>query len=132
MSATPQPSVVFFHAHPDDEAIFSGGTIARLAAAGHRVVVVMATSGGLGLDDAAYPQGSFATAEALVVYDEGGVYGHSDHVQVHRVGTAAAALARIVPQRVRVRVVRAQRPTQRPRHPDRRLVTPRRYNGFRR
>ena len=43
-------SVVFFHAHPDDEAIFSGGTIARLAAAGHRVVVVMATSGGLGLE----------------------------------------------------------------------------------
>ncbi|CAB4730245.1 unannotated protein [freshwater metagenome] len=144
--------MVFFHAHPDDEAIFSGGTIARLAAAGHRVVVVMATSGGLGLeaadasdaldkvreqelalacrilgvadtvllryvdsglDDAAYPLGSFATAdvgeaaarlaavlraeaaEALVVYDEGGVYGHSDHVQVHRVGTAAAALAGI-------------------------------------
>jgi LmbE family N-acetylglucosaminyl deacetylase len=32
-------------------------------------------------------------AEALVIYDEGGIYGHPDHVQVHRVGTAAAALA---------------------------------------
>ena len=38
-------TTVFFHAHPDDEAIFTGGTIARLAAAGHRVVVLVATGG---------------------------------------------------------------------------------------
>ena len=126
--------------------------MARLAAAGHRVVLVMATSGDLGLDaqdeaatlaerrerelaaaceilgvertvllryvdsgldDTAYPTGAFATARvddaaqrlaevlraeravALVVYDEGGIYGHPDHVQVHRVGTAAARLAGI-------------------------------------
>jgi len=37
--------VVFLHAHPDDEAIFTGGTIVRLAAAGSRVVVVFATNG---------------------------------------------------------------------------------------
>ncbi|MFM7063663.1 MAG: PIG-L deacetylase family protein [Actinomycetes bacterium] len=41
-------TVVVVHAHPDDEAIFTGGTIALLAAAGHRVVVVYATSGELG------------------------------------------------------------------------------------
>src|SRR5215210_256139 len=46
-------TIVFFHAHPDDEAIFSGGTMARLAGAGHRVVVVMATSGGQGRSIAA-------------------------------------------------------------------------------
>ena len=40
--------VVFFHAHPDDEAIFTGGTMARLSDAGHRVVAVLATSGELG------------------------------------------------------------------------------------
>ena len=49
---TPQPdrppTVVFVHAHPDDEAIFTGGTIAALAAAGIRSVVVIATSGELG------------------------------------------------------------------------------------
>jgi LmbE family N-acetylglucosaminyl deacetylase len=39
---------VFLHAHPDDEAIFTGGTIARLSEAGHRVVVVYATAGELG------------------------------------------------------------------------------------
>jgi LmbE family N-acetylglucosaminyl deacetylase len=42
-------TVVVVHAHPDDEAIFTGGTIALLAAAGHRVVVVYATSGELGV-----------------------------------------------------------------------------------
>lgn len=38
-------TVVFFHAHPDDEAIFTGGTIAVLAERGVRCVVVVATSG---------------------------------------------------------------------------------------
>lgn len=42
-------AVVFLHAHPDDEAIFTGGTMVRLAAAGQRVVLVVATSGELGL-----------------------------------------------------------------------------------
>ena len=32
-------------------------------------------------------------AETLVHYDPGGIYGHPDHVAVHRVGAAAAALA---------------------------------------
>jgi LmbE family N-acetylglucosaminyl deacetylase len=150
-------SIVFFHAHPDDEAIFSGGTIARLAQRGHRVVVVMATSGGRGqsiatavgeddttdewlpaqrerelqhacdilgvsrlvlwryedsgveptraggsrpfcdvsVDEVAARLARVVTDEdatALVIYDEGGVYGHPDHVHVHRAGVAAAAL----------------------------------------
>jgi LmbE family N-acetylglucosaminyl deacetylase len=41
-------TVVFFHAHPDDEAIGTGGTIARAAAQGHRVVLVTATRGEYG------------------------------------------------------------------------------------
>lgn len=36
-------TVVAFNAHPDDEALFSGGTLARLAAEGNRVVIVIAT-----------------------------------------------------------------------------------------
>jgi LmbE family N-acetylglucosaminyl deacetylase len=147
-------TVVFFHAHPDDEAIFTGGTLARLADAGHRVVLVVGTGGELGLphEDAAGPDhlasirrseteraaallgavrveflgyrdsglagdpantapGSFwgadpdevaarlalllreESAAALVVYDEFGIYGHPDHLQVHRAGTLAAARA---------------------------------------
>ena len=144
-------TVVFVHAHPDDEAIFSGGTMLALAEAGHRVVLVVATGGELGLvhddssplalhrrnelevaaellhvdalhllgftdsgmlgDPANEAAGSFwstpvddATsrlaavlaaerAEAVVVYDDHGIYGHPDHVQGHRVGLAAADLA---------------------------------------
>ncbi|HRE00962.1 MAG TPA: PIG-L family deacetylase [Ilumatobacteraceae bacterium] len=153
-------SIVFFHAHPDDESIFTGGTIARLSAAGHRCVIVIATSGELGTpaggheagDDAADegwelatirrreahraaerlgaaridflgysdsgltamgepPVGAFAVANVaeaasrlaqilveeaaseLVIYDDGGIYGHPDHLAVHRVGLAAAAMS---------------------------------------
>jgi LmbE family N-acetylglucosaminyl deacetylase len=42
-------AIVFFHAHPDDESIFTGGTIAACAARGMRTVLVVATSGELGL-----------------------------------------------------------------------------------
>jgi len=145
-------TVTFFHAHPDDEAIATGGTMADLADQGHRVVLVTATRGELGeipeglldpgetlterraaelaeacrilgvarqaflgyLDsgmagDAANDRtGSFAAADVdeaaaalatilveegsdvLVIYDEHGGYDHPDHVQVHRVGMAAA------------------------------------------
>ena len=40
-------TVVAFHAHPDDEVVLTGGTLARAASAGHRVVVVVATDGRL-------------------------------------------------------------------------------------
>jgi LmbE family N-acetylglucosaminyl deacetylase len=150
----PAETIVFVHAHPDDEAIFTGGTMARLAAGGHRVVLVVATGGELGeTPDGASPTarladhrreetaaaaealgvarvawlgyhdsgmagdaangapGSFWSADpaeatdrlagvlrdegpaAVVVYDETGIYGHPDHVQVHRIGRRAAAVA---------------------------------------
>lgn len=38
-------TVVAFHAHPDDEVLLTGGTLARLSAEGHRVVLVVATDG---------------------------------------------------------------------------------------
>ncbi len=144
-------TVVFFHAHPDDEAIFTGGTIARLAAGGVRAVVVIATSGEHGahhggdnpladhrvdetvracavlgadrveflgysdsglvrpgellppealaladVDEAATSLAAIVEeerADALVFYDEGGIYGHADHLAVHRIGRRAAELA---------------------------------------
>lgn len=42
-------TAVFLHAHPDDEALLTGGTIARLTDEGHRVVLVVATDGERGL-----------------------------------------------------------------------------------
>jgi LmbE family N-acetylglucosaminyl deacetylase len=147
-------SVVFIHAHPDDEAIFTAGTMALLSDAGHRVVLIVATGGELGLphEDAAGPEhlarvrrteteeaaglldiarteflgygdsgmlgdaandaaGSLWSADltevaeriavvlreenasAVVIYDETGIYGHPDHLQVHRAGTVAAERA---------------------------------------
>jgi LmbE family N-acetylglucosaminyl deacetylase len=149
------PTIVAFHAHPDDESISMGGTLARAAAAGARVVVVTATDGSRGevpegflnngerlaavrrreLAAAAEILGVARTemlgyvdsgmmgtaanddpdsfwqadlnraaarlsailveedAEILTVYDAHGGYGHPDHIQVHRVGHRAAAIA---------------------------------------
>jgi LmbE family N-acetylglucosaminyl deacetylase len=54
-------TAVFFHAHPDDETIQTGGTMARMAAEGHRVVLVTATRGELG----EVPDGFLAPGETL-------------------------------------------------------------------
>jgi len=148
-------TLVCFHAHPDDEAIATGGVMAQAAAAGHRVVLVVATRGEVGevapgflepgeelwerrvaevtaaasilgaarleflgyrdsgmvdtsdnddpscfwqagVDDAAGKLAAILAeeaADALTVYDEFGVYGHPDHIQVHRVGVRAAEMA---------------------------------------
>ena len=133
-------AVVLFHAHPDDEAIFTGGTIARLHAAGHRVVAVFGThdvlhgrasetqaaadvlgidrveflgyeDSGMAGDPRNLQPGTFSgadvrsvaeqlaallveeQADALTTYDARGIYGHPDHVQVHRAGALAAELA---------------------------------------
>jgi LmbE family N-acetylglucosaminyl deacetylase len=55
-------TVTFFHAHPDDEAIATGGTMAALSDHGHRVVLVTATPGELG----EVPEGLLEDGESLV------------------------------------------------------------------
>lgn len=42
-------TIVFLHAHPDDETLLTGGTIALLASQGVNVVVITATDGAAGL-----------------------------------------------------------------------------------
>ena len=148
-------TLVVFHAHPDDEAIATGGAMAKAASEGHRVVLVLATRGEHGevadgfLDegeslghrrvtethaaaeilgvarveflpyvdsgmmgtaendrpesfwraDVAEAAARLASilqeerAEVVTAYDENGVYGHPDHIQVHRVGLRAGELA---------------------------------------
>jgi len=139
-------TVVALHAHPDDETIFTGLTLRRLADAGARVVVVTATDGAagvsrirlapgealrerrrteleracallgvarlelLGYGDSGAHRGPYAPgtlgaadpaevaarvariveregAGTLVHDDPRGIYGHVDHVQVHRAGS---------------------------------------------
>src|SRR6478609_8711002 len=95
--------LVSFHAHPDDEALLTAGTLARAVAEGHRVTLVVATAGEAGL--AGQPPGPELAArrladllieeraDALTSYDARGGYGHPDHLQVHRVAARAAELA---------------------------------------
>lgn len=50
-------TIVSFHAHPDDEALLTGGWLAQRTAAGDRVVLVFATDGGAGLAPAPFAGG---------------------------------------------------------------------------
>jgi LmbE family N-acetylglucosaminyl deacetylase len=54
-------TIVAFHAHPDDEVLLTGGTLAKLADEGHRVVVVVACDGVAG--PAAGPAGQVRLTE---------------------------------------------------------------------
>ncbi|MEO3813111.1 PIG-L family deacetylase [Sphaerisporangium sp. B11E5] len=67
-------TAVFFHAHPDDEALLTAGTMAMLAAEGHRVVLVVATAGERGLAD--LPHGEeLAEARTAELYASAAVLG---------------------------------------------------------
>ncbi|WUF37330.1 PIG-L family deacetylase [Streptomyces europaeiscabiei] len=61
-------TVVAFHAHPDDEVLMTGGTLARAAAEGHRVVIVVATDGAMGaVGESEPPRMSELRASAAVL-----------------------------------------------------------------
>lgn len=60
-------TLVTFHAHPDDEAISTAGTMAAAAAAGHRVVLVVATRGEHGEVDPGFLDSGETLAERRVV-----------------------------------------------------------------
>jgi N-acetyl-1-D-myo-inositol-2-amino-2-deoxy-alpha-D-glucopyranoside deacetylase len=147
------PGLLSFHAHPDDESISMGGTLAEYAEQGRPVTVVTATRGEegeihnrddadeirhrlgevreaeeraalavLGIDDLEYlgyrDSGMMGTPgnghphafwnadfmeaverlvrvirsrrpDVVTAYDPYGGYGHPDHIQTHRIGTAA-------------------------------------------
>ena len=73
-------TLVCFHAHPDDEAIATGGAMARASAEGHRVVLVVATDGAQGEvpDD-------LAPGETLVERREAETHASCEALGVHRV-----------------------------------------------
>jgi LmbE family N-acetylglucosaminyl deacetylase len=58
-------TIVSFHAHPDDEALLTAGTLARAAAQGNRVVLVTATAGEVGLAAAEFGHGARLGARRL-------------------------------------------------------------------
>ncbi|GGN37960.1 GlcNAc-PI de-N-acetylase [Streptomyces kronopolitis] len=71
---------MFFHAHPDDEALLTAGTMAALARQGHRVVLVLATAGERGL-----------TSDALRGDGLGGVRRAEAHASARILGCARVA-----------------------------------------
>jgi len=50
-------TLLAFHAHPDDEALLTAGTMARASADGHRVILVVATDGNEGLASSSFVTG---------------------------------------------------------------------------
>lgn len=107
-------TIVSFHAHPDDEALLTGGTLAGASAAGHRVVLVTATCGERGLaggqdgtgDDLARTRVAELQASArslgcarvvLLGYADSGMHTTADPASARcafsRVGVASAAEA---------------------------------------
>jgi LmbE family N-acetylglucosaminyl deacetylase len=73
-------TVVSFHAHPDDEALLTAGTLARIAAEGHRVVLVSATAGEVGLAAA-----SFGTQDTLATHRRAELQRSADAIGAARV-----------------------------------------------
>ena len=59
-------TLVSFHAHPDDEALLTAGTLARAAAEGNRVVLVVATRGEAGLADDSAARGEAGLGERRI------------------------------------------------------------------
>jgi LmbE family N-acetylglucosaminyl deacetylase len=58
-------TLVAFHAHPDDESLLTAGTMAKAAAEGHRVVLVVATAGDAGQADASFGTRNTSATEGL-------------------------------------------------------------------
>ena len=61
MTVMPARTLVFVHAHPDDEALLTAGTMARAAREGHRVVLIVATDGEAGLTSSEFADDLAAT-----------------------------------------------------------------------
>jgi LmbE family N-acetylglucosaminyl deacetylase len=74
-------TLVSFHAHPDDEAIATGGTLAKASAEGHRVVCVFATRG----DHGEYPDGFLSDGESLAERRTKETLAAASALGVHRV-----------------------------------------------
>lgn len=111
MTRMPASTLVFVHAHPDDEALLTAGTMARAVNEGHRVVLIVATDGAAGLTSSAFSadlaehrsRELAASAEALGVqrtvslgYADSGLHGEVVdgfcHVGCFTVGRRIAAI----------------------------------------
>ena len=77
-------TAVFFHAHPDDEALSTGGTMLLASRAGHRVVLVCATDGSRG-ETPGFDDDQEPTGEELAEIREAELLAAAELLGVHRV-----------------------------------------------
>jgi LmbE family N-acetylglucosaminyl deacetylase len=95
-----RPVLVSLHAHPDDEAIFTGGTIAAAVRSGWRVVLVVATEGDLGSRPASGGEiGAHRRAETMAAASVLGIervefLGYGDSGYLPPAGPSGATIAR--------------------------------------
>jgi LmbE family N-acetylglucosaminyl deacetylase len=71
-------TIVAFHAHPDDEVLLTGGTIARLSAEGNRVVVVVACDGAMWPADGSTRLEEFRASVAILGAARAAHLGYAD------------------------------------------------------
>jgi len=74
-------TLVCFHAHPDDESIATGGTMAEASEAGHRVVLVLGTRG----EHGEVAEGFLDLGESLGMRRVAETFESADILGVHRV-----------------------------------------------
>lgn len=74
-------TIVFLHAHPDDEASQTAGAMARAVSEGHRVVTVFATNG----DHGELPTGGLPDGETLVHWRRREAQASADALGVQRI-----------------------------------------------
>jgi LmbE family N-acetylglucosaminyl deacetylase len=96
-----RPTLVAFHAHPDDEAIFTGGTIRVAVENGWRVVVVVATDGeegrpqnDTGSDLGRHRRGEVSVAAAILGVERVEFLGYRDSGFAATLSASPAALVR--------------------------------------
>jgi LmbE family N-acetylglucosaminyl deacetylase len=83
------PTVLVVFAHPDDESLTCGGTIARLADAGAKVVLLCASRGERGSisDPSLVPDGDLAAVRSRELHDAAAILGISEVIVLdHRDG----------------------------------------------
>lgn len=86
---TAVPRLLFVHAHPDDETITCGGTMARYAATGAHVTVVTCTRGELG---EVIPKDLAHLEAAQTEADRTASGRNGDELAAHREGELAEAM----------------------------------------
>ena len=91
---TMRRTILALHAHPDDEALLTGGTLAQATEAGHRVVIVTATDGSLGLTSRSFNRETLGQVRLGELRESAAGLGAE---RVHWLGYADSGMSPVLP-----------------------------------